>query len=71
MEDNINVKCDEAINGKIAVEMYQQNMSKTCCDIRYKLILTDIQMPEMDGISEAIAIKQLERTLRQTNPDLP
>ena len=46
-------------------------MTKTCCEIRYKLILTDIQMPEMDGISEAIAIKQLERTLRQTNPDLP
>ena len=28
-------------------------------------------MPEMDGISEAIEIKRLEQTLRESNPDLP
>ena len=60
MEENFNARCDEAMNGLIAVDLYKKNMEKTCCDVRYKLIITDIQMPEMDGITEAIAIKQLE-----------
>jgi len=71
MEDNFNTKCDDAINGLQAVELYKQSMAKTCSDIRYKLILTDIQMPEMDGISEATEIKRIEQELRETNHDIP
>ena len=35
-------KCDQAENGKIAVDMYIANATKTCCNVRYKIILTDI-----------------------------
>ena len=42
-----------AENGLIAVEKYQKNMTKSCCDVRYKVILLDIQMPVMDGIEAA------------------
>ena len=55
----------------MAVDMYLQNMKKTCCDVRYKMILTDIQMPIMDGITEARQIKVHEETLLRQNPSLP
>ena len=46
-------------------------MRKTCCDVRYKLILTDIMMPTMDGIEEAQAIFELEKELAKDMPNLP
>ena len=56
--------CDEAENGRIAVEMYRRSMTKTCCNKRYKIIFTDIEMPELDGVEELIQIKGLEKELR-------
>ena len=50
--------------------MYYRNMTKKCCDIRYRIIFTDIQMPEMDGITEALQIKMHEKILREKNPSL-
>ena len=29
--------------------MYRKNLNKNCCNIRYKIILMDINMPIMDG----------------------
>ena len=42
VESTVNKNCDEAADGLIAVDMYHRNMTKTCCDVRYRLILTDI-----------------------------
>jgi CheY-like chemotaxis protein len=53
IEHQFGLKCDEATNGLIAVDMYIRNMAKTCCEVRYRVIFTDINMPEMDGITEA------------------
>lgn len=64
-------KCDEAINGAIAVDMYCQSMTKTCCDVRYKCIFTDINMPEMDGITEAKQVIEHQKIFRKKNPSLP
>ena len=71
MESKFKKKCDEASDGLIAVDMYYRNMTKTCCDVRYTLILTDIQMPNMDGIAEAQQIKFHEQILRRKDPSLP
>ena len=51
--------------------MYLTNMRKTCCDVRYKSIFTDIQMPVMDGITEVQLILQHQEQLRRENPSLP
>ena len=51
--------------------MYNRCMTKTCCNIRYRLILSDIQMPEIDGFGVARQIKQIEQQLRIDNPFLP
>ena len=46
-------------------------MTKECCDVRYRCIFTDINMPEMDGITEARHIIALDKTLRKKDPSLP
>ena len=55
--------CDKAENGQIAVDMYIANAKKICCDVRYRLVLTDIQMPVMDGIKAAKLIRQKQAQL--------
>ena len=65
------LKCDEAYDGAQEVEMYLANMRKTCCNVRYKIILTDINMPRMDGIEAAERIFQAQKDLRASNSFLP
>ena len=40
------------------LEMYLANMTKKCCNVRYRIILTDVNMPRMDGIEASEKIFQ-------------
>ena len=51
--------------------MYLINMQKTCCDVRYRIVITDINMPRMDGIEASERILTEQSRLRQEQPDLP
>lgn len=35
--------------GKLAIQCFKYGLTKLCCQRVFKLVLTDIQMPEMDG----------------------
>ena len=43
------VNCDSADDGVKEVDMFRSNMEKTCCNVKYKAVLTDLNMPNMDG----------------------
>ncbi len=46
----------KAFNGQEAVNMFQRNLMKNCCDIKYKLVLMDLNMPILDGYDATIQI---------------
>ena len=48
---------DEAENGQIALELVGRKLESSCCKY-YKLILTDFNMPLMDGIKSSVLIKK-------------
>ena len=64
------VRCDLAEDGRQAVQMYCENVRKTCCSTRYLALLTDINMPVMDGIEATKAILELQKTFTEENCDL-
>ena len=64
------LKYDEADDGDTAFELYKKCMEKTCCNVRYKLILTDINMPRMDGITETEEIMNYHRALQLKDPTI-
>lgn len=54
----------EAENGQAALRLFQEDFAEENAQKRYDLVMTDIGMPEMDGL-------RLLETLRQEAPELP
>ena len=48
--------------------MFKENMEKTCCDVRFRLIFTDLNMPNLDGISAARQIMDYQTDLSKAYP---
>lgn len=65
------IKCDVAENGKEVVEKFCADQNKTCCSLRYRLILTDLDMPVMDGIQAARKVFKLQRKAKSTSAAAP
>ena len=53
LEQNYNMGCDLVENGQQAVKAFIMNREKTCCKKYYRLILTDLDMPVMDGFESS------------------
>ena len=50
LEYQLNLVCDSVTSGEEVIKLFEADRQKTCCTVRYKLILSDIAMPVIDGI---------------------
>ena len=51
--------------------MYNANMQKKCCNVRYRIILTDQEMPKMNNIEASERIFKEQERITKLNPELP
>ena len=56
--DILATKC---YSGAAAVRMYMSRLSAQCCESTYRVVLTDIQMPEIDGFEVSKTINYIKR----------
>jgi len=49
LRETFQLTVDKAQNGLDAVNKVRNDINKKCCNVRYKLILMDLNMPVMDG----------------------
>ncbi len=66
LKERFQITVDRALHGQEAVDMFERNVSKKCCDVRYKLVLMDLQMPIKDGYDATADILKL---FRETYPN--
>ena len=62
---SIGIKCSQFSAAKDALIAYRDQMQATCCPRTFRLILSDIEMPEMDGYEFARQIFLIQDGLRQ------
>ena len=60
--NSLDYKVDTAANGKDALEMFRKN--------KYDVVLTDIEMPEMNGYELTSHIRRLEQDSQPPTPIL-
>lgn len=60
--DRYNIKYDLSTSGIDVVEMFKNNWRKSCCDLRYKLVITDMNMPDQSGLD---VIRQIREFCQQ------
>jgi len=58
---NYDITIDVAKDGKSCISMYKNNLMKTCCNMKYKMILMDLHMPSMDGLAAAKEIFEVQK----------
>ena len=56
LQQKFNINSDRVTQGREAVDKFIENRRKICCDAKYKLVIMDLNLPEMSGFD---AIEQI------------
>ena len=54
---------DMASSGDEALEKFIENRAKVCCDLKYKLIIMDLNLPNDDGFDASRQMLEHQRTV--------
>lgn len=65
LDEFFKIKVDKALNGQEAVNLFTRNLYKSCCNLRYKMVMMDLNMPIMDGYEATTQILALYQRSRQ------
>lgn len=60
LNQNLGISSVSFENGFDAISCFQRRLLAKCCNRHFKLILTDIQMPQIDGFKLTTLIKSIE-----------
>ena len=71
LKNGYNINCAIAVDGREGVKLYEKDVTKTCCNTKFKMILTDIMMPIMDGYEAAKEINKICKRMQENNPEMP
>ena len=44
------VEVEQATGGQESIDKFNADRSKSCCDVRFKLVFMDVSMPDIDGM---------------------
>ena len=55
---------ETAYSGRQALEKFIENRAKTCCDLKYKLVLMDINLPNDEGFDVTKQMLEHQRTVK-------
>ena len=69
IEEELNTRCDLTFNGESCLHKFEAYLNKTCCDHKYIAVLTDLNMPVMDGFEASLKMQQLQDEKIEKNPD--
>ena len=64
MFQTLGIHSDSALNGNDAVQMFIDSLQKFCCDLRYTMVMIDMDSLTMDGYEIAEKMHQHEDLLR-------
>lgn len=62
MLNQVGIKVETATNGEEAIQMYIDNLQRECCNVYYRVVFMDIQMPVLDGHKASIGIREAYRS---------
>ena len=49
LQHRFEIKSEQATQGREAVEKFMENRSKVCCDVKFRLVIMDLNLPDMEG----------------------
>mmetsp|Transcript_25505 Transcript_25505/g.34739 ORF Transcript_25505/g.34739 Transcript_25505/m.34739 type:complete len:95 (+) Transcript_25505:461-745(+) len=64
---NFGLASHTAKDGEAALHLFKTNWNRTCCDTKYRLVITDLDLPVMDGLQLSIKLKEFVADFNDTH----
>ena len=60
LKENYKIISVKTASGKEAHSLFCKRLSQRCCKRKFRMVMTDIQMPEVNGYDLAVLLKHTE-----------